>query len=202
MNIIKDFIGKGRPNRIGKIINVKYITVHNTSNTAPGAGALTHSKFVRLKGYNRIVNGEKKWVSWHFTVDDKHVIQQLPLNEHAIHAGAKANNTSIGIEVCMNEGINQDKADKKAALLIAILCKKLKIDFSNIVNHKQWTGKNCPVLLLQKWNEFKKEIQMSNEKLNMSITPIDFLEVDKEITDNEIQDLDFEMCSFEDHNTI
>ena len=54
----------------------EYITIHNTGN--PGASAKANSNYVRKQ------NGFK---SWHFTIDDKYIIQQLPINEIGWHAG-------------------------------------------------------------------------------------------------------------------
>ena len=51
----------------------------------------------------------KKLGSWHYTVDDIKVIKQLPINEKGWHAG-KGNSSSIGIEICMHEGIDQEQA--------------------------------------------------------------------------------------------
>jgi N-acetylmuramoyl-L-alanine amidase len=123
LNLKVEFIPEGKQNRSGKKIVPQYITVHNTSNAGAGANADAHSRFVRNTGfYNIVSNGvtKKNWVSWHYTVDDICVIKHLPVNEHAIHAGA-ANSQSIGIETCMHKEINQHAADERVASLVAAL---------------------------------------------------------------------------------
>ncbi|MDZ7894708.1 MAG: N-acetylmuramoyl-L-alanine amidase [Sphingobium sp.] len=102
-------------------------------------------------------SGAKIWVSWHYTVDDRCVIKQLPINEMAYHA-KKGNGTSIAIEVCMNAGIDQAAANARAARLVAALLYDFGWDVNALKTHKDWTGKNCPQLLLSgNWAAFKKQ---------------------------------------------
>ncbi len=53
-----------------------------------------------------MLNDKQHWVSWHYSADDNRVIKHLPLDEKAFHA-VNGNGQSIGIEVCMNQGIDQ-----------------------------------------------------------------------------------------------
>lgn len=159
LNLEIELIPAGRPNRPGVPINIEKVTVHNTSNTNRGADAKNHSKWVRETGFYTLPNGEKNYVSWHYTVDDKRVIKHLPISEKGWHAG-RGNSSSIGIEICMHQDINQDAAFDRAARLIAALLYDLKLSLEDVVTHKHWTGKNCPILLLEgvKWKEFKEKI--------------------------------------------
>jgi len=54
--------------------------------------------------------GEKTYVSWHYTIDDSQIIKHLPINEKGFHVLNDGNTRSIGIEICMNKGIDQDTA--------------------------------------------------------------------------------------------
>lgn len=54
------------------------ITVHETDNEAQSADARMHTKYV---------DNTRNYVSWHFTVDDGIIIQELPIIENAWHAG-------------------------------------------------------------------------------------------------------------------
>lgn len=157
LNMKIELIPEGRPNRSGRAIAPEFITIHNTSNDGPGADADAHSLFVREKGYYTLANGKQNFVSWHYTVDDNKVIKHLPVNERAIHAGG-GNGVSIAIEVCMHRGIDQAKADHRAACLVAALMNDLKIPKQNIKPHKHWTGKNCPILLLPRFDGFVSEV--------------------------------------------
>jgi N-acetylmuramoyl-L-alanine amidase CwlA len=159
VNVIEDFIPVGRKNRPGTRIRVSSITVHNTANTSPGADAKAHARFVKNTGHTLRADGAKNWVSWHFTVDDQVVIQHLPIHEEAWHAGP-ANKQSLGIEVCMHRGIDQEAANLRAAALVAGLLQDLGLTVAQVKTHRDWTGKNCPQLLLDngvvsaKWRAF------------------------------------------------
>jgi ubiquinone/menaquinone biosynthesis C-methylase UbiE len=176
INLSSEFIGTERPNRPGTIIRPTNITIHNTSNSRRGADAAAHSNFVRNTGYyilrDASGNEKKTWVSWHFSVDDHIAIRHLPSNEKAYHAHGEANDCSIAIEICMNEGINQEAANTRAAQLTALLCHDLSIPLSGVVTHKHWTGKNCPQLLLTNWDGFKQKIKTYLQQLSGGIETI------------------------------
>lgn len=174
LNLSQDFIPAGRQNRPGTAIQPTHLTIHNTSNTSKGADALAHAKFVKNTGHYILASGKKNWVSWHFTVDDKRVVQHLPVHERALHAGPSGNASSIGIEVCMNKGIDQNAAFRRAAQLVALLLFDTDADaadFERIVPHFTWTKKNCPQLLLEggkmgaKWNDFVQMIRDEHAKI-------------------------------------
>jgi N-acetylmuramoyl-L-alanine amidase CwlA len=139
----------------------EYITIHETDNKKKGANAEAHS---RLQA-----GGNSRQASWHFQVDDKQVIQSLPLNEAGIHAGdganGEGNRKSVGIEICVNEDGDFEKAIKNAAELVAYLSKQLKIPLQKVVPHKHWSGKNCPRKLLTRWTEFITLCKFEEAKL-------------------------------------
>ncbi len=172
-------ISAGKPNRPGTVIAPKKITIHNTSNTNRGANAAAHGKFVKDVGYYTLQNGQKNWVSWHYTVDDLMVVQHLPLNEMGWHAGPNGNVQSLGIEICMHQGINQDAAYDRAARLCACLLFDMKLKSNSVVTHKFWTGKNCPALLLQ-GNLWAKFLQTVEYYLN-AITNNTYMMIDEEV---------------------
>lgn len=161
LNLKENYIPQGKRNRPGTPNTLEYITAHNTDNTDKGANASAHSKFVKNTGYyiNK-KSGEKIYVSWHYTVDDLQIIKHLPINEKGFHARNDGNTRSIGIEICMNKGIDQDAAFLRAARLFAVLLYDLKKPADAIVPHYFWTEKNCPRLLLnngkpgKKWKDF------------------------------------------------
>ena len=88
LNISQDFILAGRKNRPGTRIEPTFLTIHNTDNTSKGADATAHASFVKNTGHYVLKSGKKNWVSWHFTVDDRRIVQHLPLDELGYHAGA------------------------------------------------------------------------------------------------------------------
>ena len=156
LNIIQDFIPAGNSNRPGRRLRPSHITIHNTDNTGRGADAAAHAKYV--KG----ADARKRKVSWHFTVDDKAIFQSLPTGEIGWHAG-RGNSKSIGIEICMHTGMSEAKAYERAALLTAVLASQHGISVRNgIVQHNDWTGKNCPRVLRAKrngWSTFLARVR-------------------------------------------
>ncbi|MCY9764750.1 N-acetylmuramoyl-L-alanine amidase [Paenibacillus alvei] len=140
----------GCPNKPGKGMAPQWITIHNTDNESAGATAEAHSRFI-LNGSG----GSKK--SWHYTVDDKEIFQHLRDNEQGWHAGdgsGPGNASSIGIEICMNAGLDEHAAWRNAAWLVAKLAKKYGLPLIKVVPHKHWTGKNCPSRILPHWSQF------------------------------------------------
>ncbi|UXR28858.1 endolysin [Bacillus phage Nachito] len=123
-------------------MNPTWLTIHETDNTSAGADAQAHSNFITN-------GGGSAGVSWHFTVDDKQIIQHLPLNEVGWHAGSTSGNyNSIGTEICVNSDGNYAKAKANAAKLTKYLMGLLGISLSRVVPHQHWSGKNCPRNLL------------------------------------------------------
>ena len=144
MNIIKDFIPVGRGNRPGRVNPMNYITIHNTGNSSKGANARSHSNYLKS---DSAVNAQ---VSWHYTVDDKEIYQHIPDDENAWHCGdgkGDGNSKSIGIEICMNADGELLKATDNAVELVVYLCKEHNIPLSNVKQHNNWSGKNCPQML-------------------------------------------------------
>lgn len=164
MEIKQRLLPDGRANKPNKQMTPGWLTIHNTDNESAGATADAHSRFL-LNGSG----GAKK--SWHYTVDDKDIYQHLRDNEQGWHAGdgsGPGNATSIGIEVCMNAGLDEHKAWANAAWLIARMAKKYNIPLQRIVPHKHWSGKNCPSRILPHWSEF---MEMIEKELNAQDKP-------------------------------
>jgi len=157
LNLSEELIAVGKKNRPSTAIAPTTITIHNTDNASPGANAAAHSRFVRTKGYYDMRDGPH-WVSWHFSVDDVQTIKQLPIDEMAFHALGAANRSSIAIEICMNAGIDQTAANGRAARLAAALLYDLQLSADAIRSHHDWTGKDCPTLLLPTWDNFTQDV--------------------------------------------
>lgn len=157
MIIDKRLVGK-----TGKYFNAtnscQFITVHETDNTNYGADAEAHSKLLHRGVYG---------ASWHYTVDDKRVIQHFNDNVSCWHGGNYASNTtSIGIEICVNSDGNYKKAVNNAIELIKVLMKRHGIGIDKVVQHNHWTGKHCPRRLREgshgvTWASLKQSIQGS-----------------------------------------
>lgn len=89
-------------------------------------------------------------VSWHFTVDEKTIIQHLPITEVAWHAGNRDGNyTSFGIETCERTG-----AEEVVIQFVAEMLKYFNWTTNNVRSHKSWSGKQCPWKILPHWESF------------------------------------------------
>ena len=143
----------------------EYITVHNTSNNASAANEVKYM----------ISNNNQ--TSYHVAVDEKEVIQAIPFNRNAWHAGDGAsgagNRKSIGIEICRSTGdvATFKKCEENAAKYIATLLKQYGWTTSRVKRHKDWSGKNCPHKTMELgWDRFVKMIQKELDILNGKTT--------------------------------
>jgi len=169
--IIEKIIPPGNLNRrTSRKMKPKYITIHSTANRNPTADAEAHVQLLHRAGLGRL--------SWHYTVDEKSIFQTLPTNEQGQHADYEGpgNQTSIGIEMCENEGNSVDKTVTQTAKLTAFLMKKHDIPMSRVVPHQHWKRvrsdgkdfghKNCPRILIdddgrlgRRWHSFQLRIK-------------------------------------------
>ena len=143
----------------------EYITVHNTSNNASAANEVKYM----------ISNNNQ--TSYHVAVDEKEVIQAIPFNRNAWHAGDGAsgagNRKSIGIEICRSTGdvATFKKCEENAAKYIATLLKQYGWTTSRVKRHKDWSGKNCPHKTMELgWSRFVAMIQKELDILNGKTT--------------------------------
>ena len=139
----------------------KYITIHNTSNSAPAQNEISYMK------------NNNNATSYHVCVDEKYVIQAIPFNRNAWHAGDGANGTgnrySIGIEIARSTGdINLFKqAEQNCAMYVAQLLKNYGWGIDRVKRHKDWSGKQCPHRTMELgWTRFLNMIQKELDKLN------------------------------------
>ena len=143
----------------------EYITIHNTSNNASAENEIKYM----------ISNNNQ--TSYHVAVDDKYVIQAIPFNRNAWHAGDGASGTgnrkSIGIEICYSTGNVETfkKAEANCAKYVATLLKQYGWTTSRVKRHKDWSGKNCPHKTMELgWDRFVKMIQAELDALNGKTT--------------------------------
>ena len=163
----------------GKVIpNTKItptsITIHNTGNI--GAPAKNNHNY--MKNCNK--SGDRI-ASWHFTVDDKEIIQAVPTNCKAWHAGnATGNNSSIGIEICMfNDAERQKQAYLNAIELVKILMEHHGFGISQVKQHYNWTKKDCPTWLRSgkfgyTWKWFTEQCQGKSPRIISPAPPTEF----------------------------
>lgn len=141
---------KNRPKTI--MSNVEWIAIHDTANNGEGADALMHNSFI--KGAD---------VSWHYTVDDKMIINHLPDNEVGWHSGTTwGNNSSIGIETCVHIGVDYNLVMRKTAYLTAKLLLENDLTLYNVRQHNFFSGKDCPQTIrgANRWKELLNLVRL------------------------------------------
>ena len=138
------------------------VTIHNTGNTAKGAGAFNHASY--LQG-----GGKEFQTSWHYVTDGMSVYRSIPEDEMAWHAGDGAtgtgNSKTIAIEICVNPDSDLTAATDNAAYLTADILKRNGVSDvrSHVFQHNKWSGKNCPQWLREgkpySWDTFIGKVE-------------------------------------------
>lgn len=167
-----DFIFKPISNQrqIGKrrqLSDIKYLVIHDTGNTSPGADAMAHYKYLQTA---------TRYGSAHYYLDDKGIIQVIGDSLVAWSIGdtwgyknnpnrvkGAFNHNSISIELCINSDIDKAKAYKNLVELTKNLMAKFNIPHDRVIRHFDATGKNCPGSWSSgnwsKWWQFKEDIK-------------------------------------------
>ena len=139
----------------------KYITIHNTSNSAPAKNEVSY------------MQGNNAQTGFHVAIDETYVIKCADFNRNTWHAGdgtyGTGNRQSIGIEICRSTGSLElfKKAEQNCAEYVAKLLKEYGWDISRVKRHKDWSGKYCPHKTMDLgWQRFLNMIQAELDKLN------------------------------------
>lgn len=139
------------------------------------------------KALNNALHNSKEYKSWHFSVDDKDIIESLPLNRNAFATGDGAyglgNRTGMHIEIAKdNDNDSQDewkKARENGARLASELLYKYGLSIDCLKKHQDYkmtsgNYKYCPHKILDEgWDDFKSLVsqyldELSNPKKNDS----------------------------------
>lgn len=140
VEVLQQLLPKGHRCRPGGSFTKTSITIHSTAN------ARSTAQNERAWLSNPSNNGE---ASWHYVVGEDVIIQAVPDNEEAWHAGNRQGNCySIGIELV--ESGNREKVLENAAEFAAAKMKAYGFGLDSLVRHYDWTGKNCPRILIDR----------------------------------------------------
>ena len=150
MNIVKNLVSESKYSiKCPYSMSPEFIVVHNTANDAPAANEI-----------NYMISNDNQ-VSFHFAVDDKEVIQGLPLDRNAWACGdgtkGDGNRKGIQIEICYSKsgGVRFENAEKNAAKFIAQLLKERGWGIDKVKKHQDFSNKYCPHRTLDNgWNRF------------------------------------------------
>ena len=132
------------------------------------------------KALNNALHNSKEYKSWHFSVDDKDVIESLPLNRNAFATGDGAyglgNRTGIHIEIAKdNDNDSKEewlKARDNGAKLAAELLHNYGWGIDNLKKHQDYkmtdgSYKYCPHKILDEgWDDFKFLVARYLDQLN------------------------------------
>ncbi len=152
--------------RTGIAMQPKYVTIHNTASFGNGANAAAHA--------NLQINDSRKWISWHYSVDNNEIYQSMPMNEVGYHAGDGqniGNSSTIGIEICENADGNYAQAERNAAYLTAQILYENNLPSDAVRLHKDWSGKNCAHNIIEGtkgtmgWGTFKNLVRQEYDRL-------------------------------------
>ena len=128
------------------------IVVQNTANDASAKNEVAYMK------------KSASYVSFHYAVDDKQVVQGIPENRNAWHAGdgnGKGNLEGIAIEICYSKsgGAKFTKAEENAVKLIVDILKRYGWGIEKVTKHQDYSGKYCPHRTLDMgWERFLKMV--------------------------------------------
>mgnify|MGYP000111710563 CR=1 FL=1 len=164
MNIIKNLVSSSKYNvKCPYSMDAQFIVVHNTANDASAANEVAYM----------ISNNNK--VSFHYAVDDKQIVQGIPENRNAWHAGdggsGKGNRYGLSIEICYSKsgGSRFIEAEKLAAKFIASKLKEKGWGIDKVTKHQDYSGKYCPHRTLDMgWQRFLNMVKAELDTLNGS----------------------------------
>ena len=137
----------------------EFIVVHNTANDASARNEIAY-----------MIRNDNK-VSFHYAIDDKEIVQGIPENRNAWHAGdgnGPGNRKGIGIEICYSKsgGKRFEEAEKLAAKFIAYKLNEKSWGIDKVKKHQDFSGKYCPHRTLDMgWQRFLNMVQTELYKL-------------------------------------
>lgn len=154
---------------------IQFIVIHDTGNTALGAGAAAHKNYfmttVRKASADFVVeeneiiklNNYEKYFTWHCG-DGK--------GKYGI-----TNSNSIGIEMCVNADSNMQKTINTTIKLTYQLMQELNLKHTRVVRHYDASRKICPASMRannwEGWRRFKTALKeyvaMKNSKENLML---------------------------------
>lgn len=155
MNIVKNLVSTSLYYcKCPYSMNPTRIVVHNTANDASARNEIQY-----------MINNRNE-VSFHYAVDDKEIVQGIPENRNAWHAGdggnGVGNRQGIAIEICYSKsgGARFDAAEVLAAKFIASKLKEKGWGIAQVTKHQDYSGKYCPHRTLDRgWQRFLNMIQ-------------------------------------------
>ena len=165
MKIVKNLVSESKYSvKCPYSMTPEFIVVHNTANDATAQNEIKY-----------MISNDNQ-VSFHFAVDDKEVIQGLPLDRNAWACGdgtnGSGNRKGIQVEICYSKsgGARFENAEKNAAKFIAQLLKERGWGVDKVKKHQDFSNKYCPHRTLDKgWASFVNMIKDYLNELNKPV---------------------------------
>lgn len=165
MNVIKKLVPESKYSvKCPYSMEAEVIVVHNTANDATAANEVAY------------MTTNNNQVSFHYAIDDKDIIQAIPENRNAWHAGdggnGKGNRKGIGIEICYSKsgGTKFVEAEKLAAKFIAFKLKEKGWGIERVTKHQDYSKKYCPHRTLDMgWQRF---LDMIKAEMKEPVKPV------------------------------
>ena len=149
----------------------EFYVVHNTANDASARNEIA---YMRRNDSN---------TSFHYAIDHKEIVQGIPEDRNAFHAGdggnGDGNRKGISIEICYSKtgGSRFIEAEKKTAEFIAQGLIKRGWGIDRVKKHQDFSGKYCPHRTLDLgWLRFLAMIQKEIDKATKKEEVISVLE--------------------------
>jgi N-acetylmuramoyl-L-alanine amidase CwlA len=161
MKVIQNLVSTSKYNiKCPYSMTPEFIVVHNTANDASARNEVAY-----------MIRNDNK-VSFHYAVDDKEIVQGIPENRNAWHAGdgsnGPGNRKGISIEICYSKSGGQRfiEAEKLAAKFIAFKLKEKGWGINRVKKHQDFSGKYCPHRTLDMgWQRFLDMVKSELDKL-------------------------------------
>ncbi len=161
MKIIQNLVPQSKYNiKCPYTMVPEFIVVHNTANDASARNEVQY-----------MINNNSS-TSFHYAIDDKEIVQGIPENRNAWHAGdgtnGPGNRKGIGIEICYSKsgGRRFEEAEKLAAKFIAYKLNEKSWGIDRVKKHQDFSGKYCPHRTLDMgWQRFLDMVKSELDKL-------------------------------------
>ena len=139
----------------------EYITIHNTPDINEAAGTNDAEQYARATFNNNMGD-----VVVHYYVDETdcwHILADDTVGWHAADGvNGPGNTKSVAVEIIMDGSGSQNdaEAEKRGALLAAILLHRYGLGVDRLKTHRDWyPRKYCPAYILPHWNDFVGKVK-------------------------------------------
>lgn len=165
MNVIKNLVPVSKYSiKCPYPMDAEVIVVHNTANDASAKNEISY------------MIGNNNKVSYHYAIDDKEIIQGIPENRNAWHAGdggsGEGNRKGLSVEICYSKSGGQRfiEAENLAAKFIAFKLNEKGWGVNRVKKHQDFSKKYCPHRTLDMgWQRFLSMVEAELDKFKGGI---------------------------------